>query len=280
MQYLPLAHMREQACALREALADLLEEPSFTAKKGAMQWQFLLAVLERMLDPERPTPFAGRDRVQLAQLKFEAADRLRRYYLRPGKPVRFLFTLSHQSSLGEGFEVADWPTLNGYVLLVRDVSSSKVMDPWDPATLRPYLERVVAEASTAEFQAYLALPEIRTEALDRWFVRDSPAHREIMDLLTRRQSSGWSLSVPMNPSTMRILDVSVRNLTPAEALVATTEYWYLCWHDRDTLERTYTYRETNRQFYILHPADGTWKVFQNLRPMPRSIAPHRKIKQT
>jgi len=278
MPYLTLAEMRDQAPVLRETLARLMDERAFAAKKGALQWRFFKAVLERMLDPGRPEPFADRDRVQLAQLKFEAADRLRRYYLRPGKPVRFLFSLVHRSALGAGFEAEDWPTLGGYLLLVQDVSAADPLDPWDPARLRPYLERVVSEAVMAEFHAYAALPERDPEALDPWFVRGSPAQREILGTLARRQAEGCVLSHPLNPSTVRIQNVSVRSLTPVEALLATTEYWYLCWDDQLTQARVYTYRETNQQLYILQPEGGSWKVFQNLRPMPRSVAPHRKIK--
>lgn len=280
MSFLTQAEMAERAPDLRAALAGLLAEPSFTAKPGALQWQFLQAVLERMLEPGQASPFDRRERVNLAQFKFEVADRLQRYYLRPGKPVRFLFSLVHRSSLEDSLPGQDWPTLGGYLLRVRDLAGEAGAAPLDPNALRAYLERVVAEACMAEFQAYQALPEVRGEVLERWFVADGPAHREILSVLARRRAGHWTLATPMNPSTMRILEMTVRSVTDQEAVVATSEYWYLCWQDSRSLEATYPYRETNRQLYTLLPTAEGWKVFQNLRPMPKSTALHRKVKRT
>jgi hypothetical protein len=280
MDYLSLAAMRELAPELRSAVDELIAEPAFTAKRGARQWQFLRDLLDRMLAPGQASPFDTCDRAQAAQLKFEVADRVRRYYLRPGKPVRFLFALAHRSALPEDLRAEDWPELLGYRLLVRDVSEAGTAAPWDPGGLRSYLERVVAEACCAEFQVYQALPELRFAGLEPWFVQDGPAKLEIQDMVIRQQPKGWTLTTPLNPSTYRLLETKVHSMEPGEAMVATKEYWYLCWQDPRTLERAYTYRETNRQFYILRPEDGTWKVFQNLRPMPRSVAPHRKVKRS
>jgi hypothetical protein len=41
---------------------------------------------------------------------------------------------------------------------------------------------------------------------------------------------------------------------------------------------TYTFpnRETNRQSYILKKDKGIWKVFQFIRPQPRTSVPHRR----
>jgi len=58
------------------------------------------------------------------------------------------------------------------------------------------------------------------------------------------------------------------------SIVHTTEYWYLRWWDTKKLSYVYPYRETNRQTYILKQENGVWKVFQNLRPSPRSSAPN------
>jgi len=280
MNHLSLNEMREEAAPLREAMAELIADRTFTTKKEAQQVRFIQALLERMLEPLQESAFDAYERGRLVQLKFEITDRLRRYYLGSGRPLRFLFTVVHQSAKEPGLQARDWPNLSGYRLFVRDTTRTPDLDPSDHFGLHPYLERVIAEAANAEFQAYMALPDIRSESLERWFVPGSPAYHEILNLLHRHQKKGWVLSIPMNPSTMRILDIAVREVTHQQAMVQTTEYWYLCWHDRTTLERTYTYRETNRQSYILQTEEGTWKVFQNLRPMPSTVAPNRKPKRT
>ena len=74
----------------------------------------------------------------------------------------------------------------------------------------------------AEFAAYAALPEIRLEEIGRWFCPEGPAHREIVNLLKRHQQRGWVISNPINPSTKRLLGISVKRIEGNEAIVATT----------------------------------------------------------
>ena len=83
------------------------------------------------------------------------------------------------------------------------------------------------------------------------------------------------ISNPLNPSTKRVLGVKVKNIEGAEAVVSTTEYWYLRWWDTKTESYTYPYRETNRQQYVLRDEGDAWRVWANLRPLPRSSVPHR-----
>jgi FMN phosphatase YigB (HAD superfamily) len=66
--------------------------------------------------------------------------------------------------------------------------TSNPVDQWN------YLERVVAEAMDAEFQAYQSLPEIDLTPLSSWFCPGSPAIKEILNLLYRHQKKGWIIS--------------------------------------------------------------------------------------
>lgn len=184
----------------------------------------------------------------------------------------------HKSELGSFsfHEGNNYPSLAGYCLLVRDVSQDigKAM-PSSDEKIGEYIERIVTEAIDAEFRAYADLPSINETALRQWFCPDGPAMKEICNILVRHKKKGWFLSNPFNPSTKRLLNIRVNKISPKEATVSTTEYWYLRWWDEKRDSYSYTYRETNRQTYILNPEQGSWKIFQNLRPFPRTTVPHR-----
>ena len=80
-----------------------------------------------------------------------------------------------------------------------------------------------------------------------------------------------------NPSTCRLLSVTVKEVTDTEAQLRTAEYWYLRWWSIPNEGYTYPYRETNRQIWFLRPdPKGIWRVWDNLYPPPRMTVPHRK----
>jgi hypothetical protein len=222
-------------------------------------------------------PIAWRD-YQQPQYKFEVEDRLRRYYQHPGNAVDFVFTIVHKSNLAPwGIDSDTYPNLAGYCLLVRDLDVDRSGSAAEQRgeNLRLYLERVVTEANDAEFRAYAALPEVMTDELARWFCPESPAIKEIVNLLIRHRKKRWIISNPLNPSTKRILSIKVKKIGQNEALVNTMEYWYLRWWDEREESYVYSYRETNRQMYILKMDGAEWKVFQNLRSLPRTSIPNR-----
>ena len=245
-------------------------------RSGALQWEFLHDSLERLLTGDHLSTFDGLGPVRVAQYKFEVEDRLRRFYLHPGKPVEYVFRIVHTSKLAMyGLDEA-YPALAGYCLLVRDLEIDRpTSGAVDPESTRLYLERVVAEANDAEFRAYASLPEIRTDELDRWFCAGSPAYNEIRNILERHHKRKWVISNPFNPSTKRIQQVKVKKLGPEESEVDTVEYWYLRWWDERENTYAYAYRENNRQMYVLRKDEGEWKVFSNLRGQPRTSTPNR-----
>jgi hypothetical protein len=97
-------------------------------------------------------------------------------------------------------------------------------------------------------------------------------------LLNRHRERNWVLSNPLNPSTKRLLSIQVRELEGNRAIVKTTEYWYLRWWDSSEGSYSYPYRETNKQTYVLRRTSSGWCVFENVRPSPRTSAPHRRIR--
>lgn len=278
MEYLSLDAIRTGYEAISAALGSLLSTRALTFRREARQWRFLHDSLQRLHSSGFVSDFDDLSPVKAAQYKFEVEDRLRRFYLHPGNSVDYVFCIVHRSKLPDyhDADLETYPDLAGYCLLVRDLSvdrSSK--GEVDGENLRLYLERVVVEANDAEFRAYAALPEISSEELGRWFCAGSPAINEIINLLTRHRKKKWIISNPFNPSTKRILDVKVKKVCQHEAQVNAMEYWYLRWWDDLDGSYAFSYRETNRQMYVLKNENGEWKVFQNLRTLPRTSTPNR-----
>ena len=100
--------------------------------------------------------------------------------------------------------------------------------------------------------------------------------KEILNVLSRHKERGWVLTNPMNPSTKRILSIKVKDIEKKEIFVSTTEYWYLRWWDSRKKTYAFPYRETNHQQYVLRIDDGIWKVYETIRPAPRTSIPHRR----
>ncbi len=276
MEYLDHSQILARKAAIQESFETLLASRIVAGRPGAKQWRFFRACLARLLEDvdSDPDDFAGLARVTAAQYKFEIEDKLRRFYRRPGKRQEFVFSLVHASRLHwYGLSSETYPLLAGYGLLVRQ------LDAADPVPgvgeLHAYLEKVIARSMEAEFQVYDALPRIDLTPLDRWFVKDGPAMREIIEVTMGCARRGWHLSSPMNPSTCRLLMIKVKDITGKEAVVTTRQYWYLRWFDQHTKQYTYPYRETSQQVYILQKSGDRWLVYQNLRPLPRSSQPLR-----
>jgi len=279
VEYLSPDGIRGRSGGCIAELETILAAKALAGKPRARQWRFFRDAVCRLASGNGASEFDSLSRVQSAQLKFEVEDKLRRFYLRPGRAPEFVFTLVHESELpAYGVEdAAAYPRLAGYCVLVRDLAEERVGEGAAATEdVRPYLERVVSACVDAEFAAYSALPEIKLDEVARCFCANSPAYREIANLVSRHSQRGWVISNPMNPSTKRLLALRVNRLAGREALVATTEYWYLRWWGTKEKSYVYPYRETNHQLYVLRKEpDDEWRVSENLRPAPRSSAPAR-----
>jgi hypothetical protein len=278
--YLAVSEIRRRSVELNGELEMLFNAKALVGKPGARQWRFFRACTRELISGEIDHAFKALAPVQAAQWKYEVENKLSRYYLRPGKPCHFIFTMVHVSRLAQyGLEATEqYPNLAGYCVLVRDFAGdSKTGDINCTKEIGSYLERVVAEAVDAEFRAYSALPMTTNNDLLQWFCAQSPAINEIHNIVTRHRQKGWVISNPMNPSTKRVLKIRVAKVESNEAVVRTMEYWYLRWWDMNRNCYVYPYRETNRQVYILRKGPDGWKVYQNLRPSPRTTTPHRRI---
>ncbi len=104
------------------------------------------------------------------------------------------------------------------------------------------------------------------------------AYRAILNLLNRHRERGWVLNNPLNPSNKRLMSLRIKDLNSGMARIHTTEYWHLFWWNQSTGKYSYSYRETNRQTYLLERRDGEWKILENLRPAPRTSTPNRRVR--
>ena len=249
---------------------------NLVARKHAAQWRYFRICLDRTLGA--PAEALAWLPLQIAQYKFEIEDKLRRLYLRGGRPFAFVFRLvSRRDARREQLMVDDdYPETGGYHLLVRD--RRKLADlaaAVAPAT-RAHIEMVVAGSIDAEFDAYRGLPAIDAARLLRWYASDGPAYQDPLHTLTRVAGRGWVLTNPHNPSTKRLMVINVKEIRADCAVVRTTEYWYLRWWSSVEDKYRYPYRETGRQTYILTRRGEDWLVQENIRPAPRSSTPHRQ----
>jgi hypothetical protein len=243
-----------------------------TRDRAARQWRFLAASLETLFGGPSDV-FGSLPAAEAAQLKFPVQRRLREHYSRhAGRPVLELM-LVHERELPlyrvPGAE--HYPRLAGYCLLVRDGVTDLTLPEDGTDRIREYLERVATEAARAELQAYQALPKLSLAPLERWFRPQDPAWREIEDRVHRRLRDGWVLSNPLNPSTVRTLDVKVRGLQDDEARVVARESWYLLWWSRRTRSYLYSFRQSVRHAYLLRREGAGWRVSERTAQRPRPL---------
>ena len=186
MEFLTPKEIQEQREDLCAFLAELMATKLLVGKPNAAQWRFFRACFERLIGSAAESEFDSISKVRATQLKFEVEDKLRWYFLRPGKQLKYAPALVHKSYLGVyGLSPNDrYPDLADYCLLIRNITEySAPVFPIEAGDLKSYLERVVTECIDAEFRAYAALPAINQEELDQRFCPHSPAMKEIITLL-------------------------------------------------------------------------------------------------
>jgi hypothetical protein len=212
---------------------------------------------------------------QAIQYKYEIADRLNRYYLSYGKPIKFVFYLVHQKNDGIfGYEEADYPSCNSYLLKVslnkENLESIKQK--------RLLIEKTLAEVVDAEWEAYNTSPEINLTSLDKVFDVNSPAYKVICQRVKRNNEKSWTLQNHGNPSTKRLIDVKIEEMTETTARARTSEYWFLNYWSIKNQRYEHFYKELNRQTYILVWKGERWLVSENITPSPKVSTPRRNIK--
>lgn len=279
MEFLALAQLHEWVGEIRATFDSLMGNQSLAVRKDARQWRFFRFCLERTLGATPEKWIAERPQ-QLAQFKFEVADKLRRFYLRHGKAVDFVFSLVHRRDALRDRLIVDpqYPDTEGYYLLVRDRREGGEAQYTPLAETKAYLEKVVGACIDAEFSAYQCLPESNEAPLRQWLRPESGADRELTLTHSQLRRRGWIISNPGNPSTKRLLAIKIKDIRGNEAVVRTTEYWYLRWWSTVEQKYCFPYRETSRQTYVLVSTPDGWVVEDIIRSAPRSSTTYRRRK--
>lgn len=268
--YLTLAEIHSCLSEIRQSFEALLRHRVFATRSGAQQWKFFrhaFAVLSGEAEGDYPC-----DRLRAAQYKFEINDRLRRYYLLPGKQVSYIFTMAHEKHAGNvGYLDANYPTTNEYLLLITR------NEPYlgDRLETKSLIERVIADAIDAEWSVYLSLPELNLKPLEGIFHPDGGAFKRIQMLAHAHHKKGWTIANENNPSTRRLIEVRVEKLTLSSAQVRTEEYWYLRWWSIKKAAYVHVYNETNKQRYFLSAQNDRWLIVDNVYPPPKTSTPRR-----
>lgn len=125
MEYLALEDAINKKKDIADELEILLSNKSLVAKPNAMQWKFLRDCTKVLLDSKFRSSFSSFSKSQIAQLKYEAEDKLKKYYLRPGRKINCVFQIVHKKELTNFFngEADEYPNVGGYSVLIRDTSN-------------------------------------------------------------------------------------------------------------------------------------------------------------
>lgn len=251
----------------------IIKHPWFSGRRNARQWLFFKHCFS-VLTGKVTGDFACSEK-QAVQYKYEVNDRLQRYYLAFGKPIKFVFRLMNERKDGiSGYEEPDYPSCNGYRLMVSD----NIDLPDATQQKKLLLEKTIADAIDAEFSSYQKLPELELAALEEVFDQSGSRYKEIVNLLRKHKARGWTLGNDMNPSTKRLIDIKIKRMSKGSAEVRTLEYWLLMWWSLKDLKYAHTYKEENRQTYRLIWKDDKWLVTDNVWEKPKTSTPRRNIR--
>lgn len=132
------------------------------------------------------------------------------------------------------------------------------------------IKQIITQACQAEFDAYYALPKIKTEALNDYFIPEGPAWKKITSLVHRSISKKWILNFPDNPSYYKIIALEISSIQATQIEVKSKENWYLKWMCLKTNTSPFVYNELNEQYYLLSQHEGKWKIDINYYQSPNA----------
>jgi hypothetical protein len=256
------------------AFVRILNHPWFKSRPNSKQWQFFRHCFEVLMGKSTKN-YDCTDK-EAVNYKFEISDRLRRYYLSGGERIDFVFQLESVKKEGVDYlSEPDYPQCNGYRLRVFFNK-----DTPDKIQLRKLLvEKCVEKAIRAEFEAYESLSDRSLETLSMSFDSNGAAYKKIANLVRAHRRKGLILSNKDNPSTVRPIDIKIKELSDKSAQVVTREYWLLMWWSKSEARYVYTYNEVNRQNYFLAHKGKHWIIVDNPYPKPSRSTPRRSLRR-
>ena len=267
-----IAHYKSE---IEEEFQTIVKHPWFSGRKNARQWLFFRHCFNVLMG-DSSGDFEC-DEKQAIDYKYEVGDRLQRYYLAFGKPIKFVFHLINIKKAGvSDYDDADYPSCNGYKLRVSYNKDS----PDSTQEKKLLIEKTIADVVDAEFEVYKRLPDLDFARLAEVFDTEGSAYKWIVNLARKHKKRGWILRNDMNPSTKRLIDVRIRDISESSAEVATSEYWLLMWWSVVEKKYAHTYKEMNRQQYYLIWKNDKWFVQENIYEKPKTSTPRRNIRSS
>lgn len=260
---------------ITEEFQAIIKHPWFSGRKNALQWQFLRHCFS-ILTGESTGDFECSEK-QAICYKYEVNDRLQHYYLAFGKPIKFVFNLINDKKAGiHDYDEPDYPSCNNYKLRV----SYNKDRPDDIQNQKLLIEKTIAESMDEEFEVYRALPDLEFTRLGEVFDLNGSAYKEIVNRAKKHRRRRWVIKGDTNPSTKRLIDIRIDNISANKAKARTSEYWLLMWWSLKDEKYIHTYKEMNRQRYFLIYKNDRWLVQENIYEKPKTSTPRRNIRSS
>lgn len=134
-------------------------------------------------------------------------------------------------------------------------------------TINSLLRKLIEDASTAKFEAYLEVnrkPKSRL-ALKDYYLENSSAYLEIENNLKHKQQYQWQLDILNHGSTFKILSIQTINLFNQNAVISTNEFWKFCWVDSLHRKLQFKYETLGFVTYLLSKDEqGQWKIMEDM----------------
>lgn len=126
------------------------------------------------------------------------------------------------------------------------------------------IHRIIHDANRAQFNAYKALPEVKTNGLKPYYTENGSAFKVIEDILKRSATLNRVITQPeTNSSYYTIHEIKILKKERGRLIAETQEHWYLRWYCLNTQKFVKKYDETNSQIYVFKKEQGKWKIDSN-----------------
>ncbi len=271
--YLTKSEIAASEAEVRAEFERLLGHRVFASDPNAKQWQFFRHCFSVLIG-DLSDHFRYKEE-EIRYYKCEVARRLSWYYSeltdgRMDRRIDYFFRLEHVSKRHKFLMAgADYPSCKEYLLLV-----SLAAREFDRQKRQSILFRAVHDAVSAEFAAYLRLPDTDLSPLRKFFAADGPAYRRISDTVERHHRNGEIISNEGNPSQKALLNLEVVREDEQSAEVRIVEYWYLrWWSETQGRYSPRLYRRRNRRLYSLVKRGSRWLVWDNIYRRPKATLP-------
>jgi hypothetical protein len=135
---------------------------------------------------------------------------------------------------------------------------------YEPYQIKKQIISTIISANQCQFNAFKNLNLNDTIKIDKFYHKLGSARKSIVTLLRESSKNARRIDFPTdNPSFYTIHDARVIELTQINAIIKTTEHWFLKWYDVELKKYTVSYDLKNEQIYELEKIKNEWKIKNN-----------------